>query len=216
MVFGDSTLYLITDRTLSRGRTTTEVVQAALAGGVDVVQLREKEAETASIVEEALRVHELTTRYDVPLIINDRVDVALAIEAEGVHVGQTDLPASLARKLFPHPGILGVSTSNVNMAQRAQQDDADYIGFGPVYSTSTKATVASPRGTQMIHTVRQAVSVPLVALGGISHATIAEVVAAGADHVAVCSAIVGAEDIQRAAATLKDAMQKARAQRHAD
>jgi thiamine-phosphate pyrophosphorylase len=215
VVFGESTLYLITDRKLSRGRSTTEVVQAALAGGVDVVQLREKEADTAFFVAEALRVHELTARYNVPLIINDRLDVALAIEAEGAHVGQTDLPAALARNIFPPPRILGVSTSNVDMARRAQQDNADYIGFGPIYATSTKVTAASPRGLQLVHTVRQAITIPMVVLGGITSATITDVVAAGADHVAVCSAIVAAEDIQRAAATLKEAMGKARAQRHA-
>jgi thiamine-phosphate pyrophosphorylase len=213
MVFGDSTLYLITDRKLARGRSITEVVRAALEGGVDVVQLRDKEAETAIIVEEGLRVHELTARYNVPLIVNDRLDIALAIEAEGAHVGQTDLPAALARKLLPRPGILGVSTSTVDMAQRAQQEGADYVGFGPIYPTSTKVTAAPPRGVQMIRVVRQAVTVPVVVLGGISHSNIVEVIAAGADHVAVCAAIVGAEDVQRAAARLKEAMEEARAKR---
>jgi hypothetical protein len=124
MVFGDCALYLITDRKLSRGRSTITVVEAALRGGVDVVQLREKDAETAFLVEEGLRVHELTARYNVPLIVNDRLDVALAIEAEGAHVGQTDLPAVLARKLLPRPRVLGVSTSTVEMAIQAEQDQA--------------------------------------------------------------------------------------------
>ena len=214
MVFGDCTLYLITDRRLSRGRSTVEVVRAALAGGVDVIQLRDKEVETAEMVADALRVHELTTRANVPLIVNDRVDVALAIHAEGAHVGQTDLPAPMARKLLPPPQILGVSTSTAEMARRAHQDGADYIGFGPIYQTTTKVTQASPRGLELLHTVRQTVPIPVVALGGISQANIAEVVAAGADHVAVCSAIVGAEDMQHATATLKAAMEQARARRH--
>jgi thiamine-phosphate pyrophosphorylase len=215
MVFGDYSLYLITDRKLSRGRSTIEVVEAALRGGVDVVQLREKDAETAFLVEEGLRVRELTARYNVPLIVNDRLDVALAIEAEGVHVGQTDLPAALARKLLPRPLLLGVSTSTVAMAQQAEQDQADYIGFGPIYATTTKQTSASPRGAHMFAAVHQAVALPIVVLGGISQTNIAEVVAAGADHVAVCSAIVGAEDVQRAASTLKEMIAKARTQRRA-
>ena len=211
--FGECTLYLITDRILSRGRSTVDVVRAALAGGVDVVQLRDKEAEAAAIVDEGLRVHELTARYQAPLIINDRVDVALAIEAEGAHVGQTDLPAGMARKLLPAPALLGVSTSSADMARRAQQQQADYIGFGPVYPTTTKETAASPRGIERMHDTLEKINIPLVALGGISDRNISEVVAAGADHVAVCSAIVSAENIERAAAALKEKMLQARAKR---
>ncbi|MEE8292028.1 MAG: thiamine phosphate synthase [Candidatus Tectomicrobia bacterium] len=215
MVFSACTLYLITDRRLSRGRSTLDVVRAAIAGGVDIVQLRDKEVDTVMMVEEGLRLHELTAGANVPLIVNDRVDVALALKAEGAHVGQTDLPATMARKLLPAPALLGVSTSAVDMAQRAQEDEADYIGFGPIYYTSTKVTKASPRGLELLPAIQQAIHIPCVALGGISHTNIAEVVAAGADHVAVCSAIVGAEDVQRAAATLKEIMEKARAQRRA-
>ncbi len=213
--FSECTLYLITDRALSRGRSTVDVVRAALAGGVDVVQLRDKGAEAATIVEEGIRVHELTARYQVPLIVNDRVDIALAIEAEGAHVGQTDLPAGMARKLLPPPALLGVSTSSVDMARRAQQQQADYVGFGPIYQTATKETAASPRGTEMMHDALAAIDIPLVALGGISEHNISKVVAAGADHVAVCSAIVSAEDVERAAATLKEIMLQAQSKRRA-
>ncbi len=213
--FGECTLYLITERTLSRGRSAVDVVRAALAGGVDVVQLRDKEAEAAVIVGEGLRVHELTARYQVPLIVNDRVDIALAIEAEGAHVGQTDLPADRARKLLPAPNLLGVSTSSVDMARRAQQQQADYIGFGPIYQTATKETAASPRGTETMRNILEEIDIPLVALGGISDRNISKVVAAGADHVAVCSAIVSAKDIERTAATLKELMLQAQAERRA-
>lgn len=213
MTFADSSLYLITDRDLSRGRSVLTVVAAALAGGVDMVQLRDKKVETHIVVEDGLRVHDLTARAGVPLIVNDRVDVALSIDAEGAHVGQTDLPAAMARALLPQPRLLGVSTSAVAMAQQAYQDGADYIGFGPLYHTTTKQTTASPRGLQILAEVVAAVPIPVVVLGGISLANIAEVVAAGADHVAVCSAIVGAEDVQRAAASLKEQMEKARASR---
>ena len=213
--FSECTLYLITDRALSRGRSTVDIVRAALVGGVDVVQLRDKEAEAAATVEEGIRVHELTARYKVPLIVNDRVDIALAIEAEGAHVGQTDLPACMARKLLPAPPLLGVSTSSVDMARRAQQQQADYIGFGPIYQTATKETAASPRGTEMMHDALETIDIPLVALGGISEHNISEVVVAGADHVAVCSAIVSTEDVERATATLKEMMLQAQARRRA-
>ena len=213
--FGDCTLYLITDRSLSRGRSTADVVREAVAGGVDVVQLRNKEEQTADVVLEGLRVHEITERHGVPLIVNDRIDVALAIEAEGAHVGQTDLPVPLARKLMPRPALLGVSTSSVDMAICAQQQLADYIGYGPIYRTGTKETAASPRGTGMIHDVLKAIDIPLVALGGISSRNVSNVVAAGADHVAVCSAIVAAEDVRRAASTLKESIVRAQARRQA-
>ncbi|ETW99896.1 MAG: hypothetical protein ETSY1_13220 [Candidatus Entotheonella factor] len=213
--FPETSLYLITDRDLSRGRSTPEVVKAALAGGVDVVQLRDKMVETSLMVEDGLRVRELTAQAGVPLIVNDRVDVALAIEAEGAHVGQTDIPAAMARALLGASHILGVSTSEASMARLAYQAQADYVGFGPLYHTSTKQTVASPRGLEMLPQVLAAVPIPVVVLGGISPDNIEEVVAAGADHVAVCSCIVAADDVQRAAATLKERMEKARAKRRA-
>jgi thiamine-phosphate pyrophosphorylase len=213
--FPESSLYLITDRGLSRGRLTPEVVKAALAGGVDVVQLRDKTVETSLMVEDGLRVRELTAKAGKPLIVNDRIDVALAIEADGAHVGQTDIPAVMARALLAVPRILGVSTSEADMARRAFQDRADYIGFGPLYHTATKQTAASPRGLEMLSQVLDAVPIPVVVLGGISLDNIEDVVAAGADHVAVCSCIVAADDVQRAAATLKERMEKARTRRRA-
>jgi len=213
--FPESSLYLITDRELSRGRLTPEVVKAALAGGVDVVQLRDKTVETSLMVEDGLRLRELTAKAGKPLIVNDRIDVALAIEADGAHVGQTDIPAAMARALLTVPKILGVSTSAADMARRAFQDRADYIGFGPLYHTATKQTVASPRGLEMLPQVLDAVPIPVVVLGGISLDNIEDVVAAGADHVAVCSCIVAADDVQRAAATLKERMEKARTRRRA-
>lgn len=211
--FDGCTLYLITDRSLSRGRLTADVVREAVAGGVDIVQLREKQVETADVVREGLRVREITSRYGVPLIVNDRLDVALAIGAEGVHVGQTDLPAPMARKLLPPPALLGVSTSSVDMARRARQHMADYVGFGPIYRTATKETAASPRGPGAMQEVLRAIDIPLVALGGISGHNVSDVIAAGADHVAVCSAIVAADDVRRAAATLKESMLRAQAGR---
>ena len=212
-VFPESSLYLITDRDLSRGRSTPDVVKAALAGGVDVVQLRDKQVETALMIEDGLRLRELTAQAGKPLIVNDRIDVALAIEADGAHVGQTDIPATMARALLPAPMLLGVSTSEAEMARRAHREGADYVGFGPLYHTATKQTVASPRGLDMLPRVLDAASLPVVVLGGISLDNIEDAVAAGADHIAVCSCIVAADDVQRAAATLKERMEKARAKR---
>jgi thiamine-phosphate diphosphorylase len=191
------------------------VVKAALAGGVDVIQLRDKMVETALMVEDGLHLRELTSQAGKPLIVNDRIDVALAIEADGAHVGQTDIPAAMARALLAAPRMLGVSTSEAEMARRAYEDQADYIGFGPLYHTSTKQTVAAPRGLAMLPQVLEAVPIPVIVLGGISLDNIEDVVAAGADHVAVCSCIVAADDIERAAATLKERMEKARARRQA-
>lgn len=211
--FGECALYLITDRSLSRGRSTADVVREAVAGGVDVVQLRDKRVETVDVALEGLRLHDITAHYGVPLIVNDRIDVALAIKAEGAHVGQTDLPAPMARKLLPPPALLGVSTSSVDMARRAQQQSADYIGFGPIYRTDTKETAASPRGIGAMQDVLRAIDIPLVALGGISSRNVTDVIEAGANHVAVCSAIVAADDVRRAAATLKESMLRAQARR---
>ena len=118
-LFPESSLYLITDRQLARGRSTPEVVQAALAGGVDVVQLRDKMVESVEMVEDGLRLHDLTAQAGKPLIVNDRLDVALVLDAEGAHVGQTDIPAAMARSVWARPKILGVSTSGPEMAQRA-------------------------------------------------------------------------------------------------
>ena len=136
-------LYLVTDRNLSQGRSLEEVVSEAVIGGVTIVQLREKEATTGEFIELAIRLKEILKSYNVPLIINDRVDVALAVDAAGVHIGQSDMPYALARKLLGSDKIIGLSVENMDDLLKANELDVDYIGISPVYGTPTKTDTAA-------------------------------------------------------------------------
>jgi len=190
----DYSVYLVTDRQLSRGRTTAEVVGAAIRGGVSCVQLREKNCSTRDFIEEALAIHELLHQHKIPLIINDRVDVALAVKANGVHLGQTDMPCIAARRLLPDSMIIGISTESLDDAIKAEKDGADYLGVSPIYATPTKTDAAPPLGLEGLRAIRAAVDVPLVGIGGLNAANTKEVIQNGADGVAVVSAIVAADD----------------------
>ena len=197
-------LYLVTDRELSLGRSLEEVVSEAVAGGVTIVQLREKDASTGEFVELAFRLKEILRPYNVPLIINDRVDVALAVDAEGLHIGQSDMPYGIARKLLGPDKIIGLSVENFEDIEKANALDVDYIGISPVYGTLTKTDTAEPFG---LDGLRKAVSIsvhPTVAIGGMNASTIADVIAAGANGVAVVSAICSADSPRLAAKELKD------------
>lgn len=199
----DYSLYLVTDRRLSLGRSTVEVVAAAVSGGVTCVQLREKHCSTREFLEEARRVRELLVGTGVPLIINDRLDVALAVAADGVHLGQNDLPVADARRLVGERLVIGVSAESVADAIRAEAEGADYIGVSPVFTTPTKMDTAPPLGLEGLREIRRAVSLPLVAIGSIRHDNAAEVLRAGADGLAVVSAIVSAPCPRTAAAALR-------------
>ncbi|HEX9075012.1 MAG TPA: thiamine phosphate synthase, partial [Anaerolineae bacterium] len=164
----DYTLYLVTDANLSRGRSHREVVDAAILGGVTVVQYREKNANTRRMIEEALELRDLCHRHGVPFIVNDRVDVALAVEADGVHVGQEDMPASLARRLIGRDKILGVSAENIEQALAAQAEGADYIGASPIFATPTKPDAPQPMGVAGLLQVARACPLPIVAIGGLN------------------------------------------------
>ena len=197
-------LYLVTDRDLSLGRSLEEVVSEAVAGGVTIVQLREKDASTGEFVELAFRLKEILKQYNVPLIINDRVDVALAVDAEGLHIGQSDMPYEIARKLLGPDKIIGLSVENMDDLLEANKLDVDYVGISPVYGTPTKTDTAEPFGLEGL---RRAVGLsvhPTVAIGGMNADTIADVMAAGTDGVAVVSAICAAESPRLAAKELKD------------
>ncbi|MDK9706116.1 MAG: thiamine phosphate synthase [Desulforhopalus sp.] len=199
----DFSLYLVTDRTLSLGRTTCEVVRAAVAGGVTAVQLREKHCTTREFVAEARLLAEMLRGSGVPLIINDRLDVALAAGADGLHLGQKDMHIADARRIAGPGMIIGVSAESLDDALRAEEEGADYIGISPVFATNTKKDTAEPLGLAGIRLIRERVRLPLVGIGGINIGNAAQVMDAGADGVAVVSAIVAASCPETAAAALK-------------
>jgi thiamine-phosphate diphosphorylase len=203
-------LYLVTDERLSRGRDTAEIVRAAIRGGIDVVQLRGKDlpAREQLAIGRALRA--ITREAGVLFIVNDRVDLALALDADGVHVGQDDLPAEVARQLVGPDKIVGVSAAMIPEAIAAREAGADYLGVGAIYGTATKLDAGAPTGPGLIGTIRGAVDLPIVGIGGIKATNAAEVIAAGAAGVAVVSAIVSAGDPEAAARDLKSRIVAAR------
>ncbi|MDK9717282.1 MAG: thiamine phosphate synthase [Trichlorobacter sp.] len=196
-------LHLVTDRSLSLGRSLVEVVAEAVAGGVTCVQLREKTCSTREFLGEALALKALLQPLGLPLIINDRVDIALAVGADGVHLGQSDMPISHARRLLGPDYLIGISAESVEDAIAAEQQGADYIGISPVFSTPTKTDTASALGLEGVRQIRELVRVPLVGIGGINQANAHQVLAAGADGVAVVSAIMAAESPQLAAEAIR-------------
>ena len=204
----DYSLYLVTDRGISRGRSTAEIVGAAVRGGVTCVQLREKLCSTREFIKEARSLQLLLRHHRIPLIINDRLDVALAIDADGVHLGQNDMPLADARRLVGGNMIIGISAENVEDAVAAEQEGADYIGISPVFATATKIDTATPLGLAGIRLIRRAVKIPLVGIGGVNVTNIRDIVCAGADGAAVVSAIVAAACPETAAAELKKLLTK--------
>ena len=195
-------LYLVTDRDLSLGRPLEEIVSEAVAGGVTMVQLREKDAATGEFVELGRRLMSLLKPLGVPLIINDRVDVALAVDADGVHIGQSDMSYADARILLGPDKIIGLSVENMDDLLKANELDVDYVGISPVYGTPTKTDTAEPFGLEGLRKAVEMSVHPTVAIGGMNVATVGEVIAAGTDGVAVVSAICSAESPRDAAAEL--------------
>ena len=203
------TLYLVTDAGISLGRTPTQVVEAAIRGGVTMVQYREKSASTRRMMEEARELRQLCKAAGVPFIVNDRIDVALAVDADGVHVGQNDMPAPLARRLIGRGRILGVSAGDVDEARKAEEQGADYIGASPVFATPTKPDAPPPVGVDGLRRMVGAVSIPVVAIGGMNVENARSIILAGAAGVAVVSAIVGARDVEAAARAIREAIKEA-------
>ncbi|HHX10467.1 MAG TPA: thiamine phosphate synthase [Firmicutes bacterium] len=199
----DYTLYLVTDRALMSTPTLEEGVEQAIRGGVTLVQLREKQASSLEFYQTALRVKSITDSYDVPLIINNRVDIALAVDAGGVHVGQSDLPAACVREILGPDKILGVSASSLEEALIAVEDGADYLGVGAMFATGTK-TDADITTIEELKRIRQAVPVPIVVIGGINKHTLPCFAGTGIDGIAVVSAIIAAADVEAAARELKE------------
>ena len=192
-------LYVITDCLLSRGRSHAEVVEKAIDGGAPCIQLREKDASSRELYSHARELRAITREKDAVFIINDRLDIALAVGADGVHLGQDDLPAEAARRIMPSEMILGVSVENPRQAREAQAMGASYLGAGAVFATSTKADAGEPIGLQAFAEICRGVDIPVVGIGGINLQNAGQVIQAGAAGVAVISAIVAADDITLAA-----------------
>ena len=200
-------LYLVTDRYLAQGRSLLEIIDEAISGGVTLVQLREKTATTKEFLYEGLKIQNLLKQKKIPLIINDRLDIALALDADGLHIGQDDLPLEYARKIWKDK-ILGVSVENISQAIEAEKLGADYLGISPVYQTATKSNIQRALGIQMVRDIRNAVTIPLVGIGGMNKRTARATIEAGADGVAVVSAIIAAEDPKNAASEIFEEVNK--------
>jgi thiamine-phosphate pyrophosphorylase len=206
----DPGLYLVTDRDLARGRAVLDVVRAAVQGGVTLVQIREK---TGPVRDFVALVRAVKAAVPVPVLVNDRVDVALAAGADGAHVGQQDLPVADARRLLGPDAILGYSVETVDQARAAASLDVDYLGLSPIHRTPTKTDVDTSLGLDGVRAIRDLCSRPLVGIGGLDATNAAAVLAAGADGVAVVSAIMAADDPGQAARELRAVVDAARGER---
>ncbi|MDR0940938.1 MAG: thiamine phosphate synthase [Bacteroidales bacterium] len=203
----DYSVYLVTDRDLMSSKTIEESVLKSIQGGCTVVQLREKNSSSREFFELAKRVHEITKKANIPLIINDRIDVALAINAEGVHIGQSDLPCEIVRKIVGENMIIGVSASNVTDAKNAVNASADYLGVGAMYATGTK-TDASVTSLEELRLIRKNIQIPIVVIGGINKNTIPNFKGIGIDGIAIVSAIVSQKDVEKSAKEIKQLFKK--------
>ena len=199
----DLSLYLVTDRILSKGRSIEWIVEEAVKGGVTMVQLREKHCPTREFIELAVRLMEKLHLTGIPLIINDRLDIALAANADGLHIGQNDIPYAIARRLLGQDKIIGLSVENMEQVQEANKLDVDYIGISPIFSTKTKNDTMKPFGLEGIRHVKAITCHPAVAIGGINVSNVRQIMEAGANGIAIVSAIMSADDPMKAAQQLK-------------
>ena len=200
----DYALYLCTDSGLMSSTTVEESVERAVQGGCSVVQLREKEASSLELFRLAERVKRVTDKYGVPLIINDRLDICQAVDAAGVHLGQSDLPCAEARKILGADKIIGVSAATPEEAAKAQADGADYLGVGAVFPTTTKTNTRKVT-PEIIRGIRQAVTIPFVVIGGVNAENITRLYGLGIDGAAVISAVIAQPDITAAARKMRAA-----------
>ena len=198
-----SLMYVTDDRILDNGRF-FEVLNAALAGGATIIQLREKSMDTKSFFERALRAKEICENYNVPLIINDRLDVALAVNADGLHIGQKDIPIKIARKFLGKDKIIGISVSNLKELKVANNTDADYVGLSPIFSTPTKSEdLASPLGIDGLKKIKSISKKPIVCIGGVNKTNLEIIFLNGADGAAVVSAISSSKNPMNVTQSLK-------------
>lgn len=201
----DFQLYAITHVASHPGRDVLVVMEEAIQGGADMIQLRDKDASLGWLYEKAKALRELTRAYGVKLIINDHVDIALAVDADGIHLGQDDLPVHAARTLLGEHKIIGVSTSRIEQARQAVRDGADYIGAGPVFPTATKDR--APVGLEYVRQVAGEIPIPFVAIGGIDLQNADQVIAAGAKRICAVTAIVGSNDVIRTCQAFREKLQ---------
>ena len=199
----DYSVYLVTDHRNTNDEEFLNIIEEAIKGGTTIVQLREKTASTKEFYQLALKVKEITSKYDVSLLINDRIDIALAVDSDGVHIGQDDMPADIARKIIGKDKILGVSASTVAEAKKAEADGADYIGSGAVFPTATKDDADSVSKLQLKEIV-YSIDIPVVAIGGITLENAASLKDTGIAGFSVVSAIMSAKDPKEASQKLKE------------
>lgn len=203
-------LYVITDETISGGRTHAEIARLAIAGGADAIQLRDEYCGCRRLLPAGREIAAMCRKQGVTFIVNDRLDVALACGADGVHLGQSDLRADVARQIAPPGFFIGVSIGNLEEALRAEKDGADYVALSPTFYTSSKSDAGPGHGIAALDTICARVSIPVIAIGGISTANVEEVIARGADGVAVISEVVARPDIIAVTRELKTLIARAK------
>ena len=190
-------LYVIIDIAFLKGRNLASVAEQAIRGGAKVIQLRDKDRNVREFLNSAIELRVICVEHNVLFIVNDSLEVALASEADGLHVGQDDLPVDIARRLLPIDKILGCSARNLDEAKKAKSEGADYLGIGAIYTTTSK-DIAEAIGPDTLREIRRALDLPLVAIGGINQTNLKAVMKAGADAAAVISAVMGADDVEKA------------------
>ncbi|WP_273850755.1 thiamine phosphate synthase [Guptibacillus spartinae] len=189
-------LYVITGEEFHPGRDVVEVMEEAIQGGADIIQLRDKTSPKKVVLEKALKLRALTKKYRILFIVNDHIDIALAVDADGIHLGQDDLPLETARKVIGPDKIIGISTHRIEEAHAAEKGGADYIGAGPIFPTNSKSDVVDPVTTDYIKEVNSEISIPFVAIGGIKLHNVSDVLRAGAKRICVISEVVGSDDVK--------------------
>ncbi|MHC6180610.1 thiamine phosphate synthase [Clostridium sp. JNZ X4-2] len=199
----DYSLYLATDRSLLKEDNLPKAVEDAILGGVTLVQLREKDISSKEFYNIALKIKKVTTHYKIPFIINDRLDIAQAVDADGVHLGQSDIPLTAARRILGKDKIIGISAGSVEEAVEAEKNSADYIGIGTIFYTGTKKDIDIPIGIEGLRKIYNSITIPAVAIGGINEHNFKETLSTGIDGICVISAILGKSNIKAAAQSLR-------------
>jgi thiamine-phosphate pyrophosphorylase len=203
-------LYVITDETIAGGRSHAEIARLAVLGGAGIIQLRDKGRSCAELAAVGREIAAITRKAGAVFIVNDRLDVAMTCGADGVHLGQGDLRVDTARQLAPSGFIIGVSVGTAEEAEQAEREGADYVALSPTFSTASKDNAGPGHGLDRLREIRHAVSIPVIAIGGINRQNAGDVIAAGADGIAVISAVVANPDITAAARELNDLVRKSR------